>query len=73
MVRDPATMLPPRGVTVGDLGEKIALNGIDNGFVMFNHYSIPRVSLLNKQADVTPDGKYVAVIKDQSKRFGKDV
>ncbi|XP_014215608.1 peroxisomal acyl-coenzyme A oxidase 3 isoform X2 [Copidosoma floridanum] len=69
-IRDPDTLLPPKNVTVGDLGEKIALNGVDNGFVMFNHYSIPRNSLLNKTADVTPDGKYVAAMKDQSKRFG---
>ncbi|XP_058800086.1 peroxisomal acyl-coenzyme A oxidase 3 isoform X3 [Phymastichus coffea] len=69
-VREPSTHLPPKGVTVGDLGEKIALNGVDNGFVLFNHYHIPRTALLNKTADVTPDGKYLAAIKDQSKRFG---
>lgn len=63
-------MLAVKGVTVGDLGEKIALNGVDNGFVMFDHYYIPRNCLLNKQADVTADGKYVAAVKDQSKRFG---
>ncbi|KAJ8680097.1 hypothetical protein QAD02_015884 [Eretmocerus hayati] len=69
-IREPDTMLPPKGVTVGDLGEKIALNGVDNGFVMFDHYSIPLSSLLNKNAGVTPDGKYFAKVKDQSKRFG---
>lgn len=70
-IREPSTHLPPKGVTVGDLGEKIALNGVDNGFLSFEHYRIPRTALLNKQADVTPDGKYVAAIKDKSKRFGK--
>lgn len=71
-VREPETMLPPKGVTVGDLGEKIGLNGVDNGFVMFNNYHIPRTALLNKSSDVTPEGKYVSKVKDESKRFGED-
>lgn len=68
-IRDTITLLPMKGVTIGDLGEKIALNGIDNGFVMFDEYTIPRSSLLNKTASVTLDGKYVMAMKDQSKRF----
>lgn len=59
------------GVTVGDMGEKVALNGVDNGFLLFNNYSVPRFSLLNKNADVTENGQYVARIKDQSKLFGE--
>lgn len=69
-IRDPSSFLPMTGVTVGDMGEKLALNGVDNGFLMFNHYSIPRTCLLNKNADVSKEGKYLARIKDKSKLFG---
>nr|CAD7609942.1 unnamed protein product [Timema genevievae] len=68
-IRNPMTLLPYPGVTVGDLGEKLGLNGIDNGFVMFDHYRIPRENLLNKNGDVTPEGKYVAPMKDRKKHL----
>ena len=38
---------------------------------MFDHYRIPRESLLNKNGDVTPDGQYVSPIKDDNLRFGE--
>ncbi|XP_033231258.1 peroxisomal acyl-coenzyme A oxidase 3 [Belonocnema kinseyi] len=69
-VRNPKTFLTYPGVIVGDMGEKLGLNGLDNGFMIFNQYSIPRINLLNKNADVNEEGKYVARIKDENKRFG---
>ncbi|XP_015922377.1 peroxisomal acyl-coenzyme A oxidase 3 [Parasteatoda tepidariorum] len=68
-IRDPKTLLPYSGITVGDLGPKIGLNGLDNGFIMFNQYRIPRECLLNKNGDVDPDGKYIST-KNQMERFG---
>ncbi|XP_055304318.1 peroxisomal acyl-coenzyme A oxidase 3 isoform X2 [Sitodiplosis mosellana] len=69
-IRDPNTLKPYPGVLVGDIGEKIGLNGIDNGFVMFNNYRIPRENLLNKTGDVTPDGQYESVFGDPTKILG---
>lgn len=31
-IRDPEQMLPYQGVIVGDMGEKMGLNAIDNGY-----------------------------------------
>jgi len=70
-IRDPETHLPFPGIIVGDMGEKMALNGLDNGFIIFDKYSVPRKSLLNRTADVTEDGTYVYTIKDKRKRFGE--
>lgn len=69
-IRDLDTHLPLPGINVGDLGEKIALNGVDNGFVTFDNYHIPRTYLLNRTADVTEDGQYVSSFKDKNKRLG---
>lgn len=71
-VRDPKTLLPFPGITVGCLGPKLGLNGLDNGFVMFNNYRIPRKNLLNKNSDVSPDGKYLSS-KDLNERFGESL
>lgn len=72
-IRDPKTHLPFPGITVGDMGEKIGLNGVDNGFLIFDNYSTPRSSLLNRTADVSEDGKYVLALKDERKRYGEYV
>ncbi|CAL1687763.1 unnamed protein product [Lasius platythorax] len=72
-IRDLKTHLPLPGVTIGDMGEKIGLNGIDNGFMIFNKYSIPHTCLLNRTADVNEDGKYVLAIKDERKRYGSSL
>lgn len=72
-IRNTTTLLPFSGVIVGDMGEKIGLNGVDNGFVIFQNYRIPRDNLLNKTGDVSPDGQYSSHIKDPQKRMGNDL
>ncbi|KAF7287320.1 hypothetical protein GWI33_001685 [Rhynchophorus ferrugineus] len=69
-IRDPKTLLPYPGITVGDMGEKIGLHGIDNGFIMFKDYRIPRENLLNRTADVTPEGDYESSFSDPGKILG---
>lgn len=69
-IRDPKSLLPFPGIIVGDMGEKIGLNGVDNGFLLFNNYEIPRENLLNKLGDVSEDGQYITPYKDPNKRHG---
>ncbi|XP_059618294.1 peroxisomal acyl-coenzyme A oxidase 3-like [Phlebotomus argentipes] len=68
-LRDPETMEPFPGVVIGDLGEKVGLNGLDNGFVMFHHYRIPRANMLARVGEVTPSGEFVTRVEDSKKRF----
>ena len=39
--------------------------------MMFDNYRVPYETLLNKTADVLPDGTYTTPYKDPNKRLGK--
>jgi acyl-CoA oxidase len=66
-IRDNGKLLP--GVGSEDDGLKGGLNGIDNGRLFFDQVRIPRANLLNRYADVTPDGTYTSVIESPGRRF----
>lgn len=38
---------PFEGIEIGDLGLKNGCDGVDNGWMMFKNYRIPKESLLN--------------------------
>ncbi len=57
------------GVRIEDCGEKMGLNGVDNGLIWFDHVRVPREALLNRYADVTPEGNYTSPIDNANKRF----
>ena len=58
---------------MGDAGHKIGLDGVDNGWIIFQNYRIPRASLLDKYAQVDADGSYHSSIKSKTKRFGVQI
>ena len=60
---------PAPGVRIEDCGLKAGLNGVDNGRLWFDHVRIPRENLLNRYADVAPDGTYSTPIENKTKRF----
>ncbi len=43
-IRDMHTHLPLQGITVGDIGPKFGYNGVDNGFLIFDHARIRTLS-----------------------------
>jgi len=60
---------PAPGVTIEDCGAKEGLNGVDNGRITFDHVRVPREDLLNRFADVSPEGVYSSPIASPAKRF----
>ncbi|MFJ9343117.1 acyl-CoA dehydrogenase [Streptomyces sp. NPDC101733] len=57
------------GVRIEDDGRKMGLNGVDNGRVWFDGVRVPREALLNRFADVTPEGVYESPIDNPNRRF----
>lgn len=60
---------PIGGVRIEDCGEKLGLNGVDNGRIWFDQVRIPRKNLLDRFAQVSPEGLYSSPIASASKRF----
>ncbi|MFC5949392.1 acyl-CoA dehydrogenase [Pseudonocardia lutea] len=67
-IRDDAGA-PMPGVEIGDCGHKAGLNGVDNGRLTFRSVRVPREALLNRFADVSPDGTYTSSIENEGRRF----
>ncbi|MCB0925681.1 MAG: acyl-CoA dehydrogenase family protein, partial [Mycobacterium sp.] len=57
------------GVRTWDCDYKGGLPGVDNGRIMFDQVRVPRENLLNRFADVAPDGTYSSPIENPNRRF----
>ncbi|MEU2118153.1 acyl-CoA dehydrogenase [Streptomyces sp. NPDC016459] len=57
------------GVRIEDDGRKMGLNGVDNGRIWFDGVRVPREALLNRFADVSPEGVYESSIENPDRRF----
>jgi len=57
------------GVRIEDSGEKMGLNGVDNGRIWFANVRVPREALLNRYGEVDQDGRYQSPIENANKRF----
>jgi acyl-CoA oxidase len=64
---DQGNTLP--GVRIEDCGEKLGLEGVDNGRIWFDQVRVPRDNLLNRYADVDEQGNYTSPIENPNRRF----
>jgi len=60
---------PANGVEIADCGEKLGLNGVDNGRLAFHGVRVDRDALLDRYAEVTEDGEYRSPIENENRRF----
>ena len=60
---------PLPGVRLEDNGQKLGMNGVDNGRLWFDHVKVPRVEMLDRFAQVAPDGAYASKIANPAARF----
>ncbi|MDB4988774.1 MAG: Acyl-coenzyme oxidase 1, peroxisomal, partial [Myxococcaceae bacterium] len=60
---------PLPGVRIEDCGQKMGLNGVDNGRLWFDAVRVPRSALLDRFGQVLADGSYHSDIPSSSKRF----
>ena len=60
---------PCQGVRIEDCGEKLGLNGVDNGRLWFDDVRVARRNLLDRFGSVSEDGVYESPIASPAKRF----
>ncbi|SEA50622.1 Acyl-coenzyme A oxidase [Flavobacterium gillisiae] len=58
-----------KGVTIGDCGLKMGLNGVDNGTIRFENVVIPKENMLDRFASVTDKGEFESPIPSDNRRF----
>lgn len=58
-IRDEETHKPLPGITIGEIGNKVGFNTVNNGFLAFNKVRIPMKQMLMKNAKVLETGEFV--------------
>lgn len=46
------------GIEIGDIGVKLGYNSVDNGYLRFDHFRVPRTSLLSRFIEITREGEF---------------
>ncbi|PSN29864.1 putative peroxisomal acyl-coenzyme A oxidase 1 [Blattella germanica] len=64
-LRDEETHKPMPGIKIGEIGTKVGMHTVNNGFLGFENVRIPRDQMLMKNAKVLEDGSYVKAPSDK--------
>ncbi|XP_017889643.1 probable peroxisomal acyl-coenzyme A oxidase 1 [Ceratina calcarata] len=64
-LRDTNTHEPLPGIKIGEIGTKLGMNAVNNGFLGFENVRIPRESMMMKNSQVLEDGTYVKSKNDK--------
>lgn len=67
-LREPSGRILP-GRLIEECGEKLGLEGVDNGRISFNQVRIPRAALLDRFASISVAGDYESEISSPGRRF----
>lgn len=57
-IRDKENHMPLSGIVLGDCGKKEGLEAIDNGYMIFKNFRIPKENLLNRFSEVSDLGEF---------------
>lgn len=63
-IRDLNSHTPLAGVQVGDIGPKMGMDHLDNGYLKFTNFRVPKKSMLNKFSIINDKGKYELLDKN---------
>lgn len=58
-LRDEETHKPMPGIKIGEIGNKVGMNTVNNGFLAFDNVRIPLSNMLMKNAKVLEDGQFI--------------
>jgi acyl-CoA oxidase len=58
-----------KGITIGDCGLKMGLNGVDNGTIRFENVVIPKENMLDRFSSINEKGEFESPIPSDNRRF----
>ncbi|XP_075168763.1 acyl-coenzyme A oxidase 1-like [Haematobia irritans] len=58
-VRDEETHMPLPGIDIGEIGKKLGMAAVNQGFLGMKNVRIPRENMLMRNAKVMPDGSFI--------------